>query len=98
VMSSSSLALNASSSLYDFTTGLAQYYGEHAKSLGAGKYGLFAGDVNRSNIITNSDISPIIPLINATGYLDEDTNMSGIISNADISIIIGNINMFTDVP
>jgi hypothetical protein len=60
VMSANPVSLSASSSLYDFTTGLAEFYGGDAADLGGGVYGMYAGDANTDGVINYAlDAGPV---------------------------------------
>lgn len=85
---------------YDFTTGSDKYYGgaSGAVEIEAGVWGMIAGDVNQSGIITNSDKDLINTEVNLSGYYDSDVNMSGIVTNSDKDLINANVNKSTQVP
>ncbi len=88
VMSAATLTLNATSTLYDFTSSLTQYYGGDAKEVATGVFGMWAGDVTGNGIVKYSgsanDRSPILTRIGGSdltltvsGYHPEDVNMNG---------------------
>jgi len=92
-------AKNINAASYDFTTGSDKYYGTNgAKEVEAGVWGMIAGDVNKSGIVTNSDVDAINADLNTAGYYDSDTNLSGIVSNSDVDLINSNLNKGTQVP
>jgi hypothetical protein len=98
-MSALSISLNTSSaSLYDFSTGLSQYYGGDAKLLETGVYGLYSGDANGSGTVDASDRSATWNGRNQNGYLDADCNLSGTVDASDRSITWNNRNKATSVP
>jgi hypothetical protein len=99
VMSAATVALSDPSALYDFTTAQTQAYGTDAMNdLGSGVFGMIAGDANASGIVTATDISGVISVLNGTGYTAADANLSGIATATDISIIITNLNKSSKVP
>jgi hypothetical protein len=99
IMTSSPVAMmGAAPPAYDFTTAQTQAYGANPMKLVGTTYCMFAGDVNKSNIITASDANDVFGAINATGYLTADANLSGIITSADANMIFGNLNAGSQVP
>jgi len=68
VMSASAVSLSTSApSLYDFSTGIAQYHGGDAKLLETGVYGAYAGDANATGTVDANDRSAAWNNRNATG-------------------------------
>jgi hypothetical protein len=99
VMSVNSVQLsNQLSALFDFSVGSNQYYGSDAKELDNGVYGMYSGDANQTDLVTNADKTPIIANLNETGYFNSDLNLTGIVTNADKTPIILNLNKATNVP
>ena len=98
VMTSGALSLNRASALYDFTTGIGQYYGSDAASLGGGKYGLYAGDADASGGVDANDRNATWNGRNQTGYLLPDVDLSGDIASGDRNITWNNRNKSTQVP
>ena len=102
VMSASAHTLSASSSvLYDFLTGLSQYYGtdsNRAKQVETGVYGMNAGDADGSGTVDASDRSATWNGRNQSGYLNADCNLSGTVDAGDRSITWNNRNKSTSVP
>jgi hypothetical protein len=110
IMSANALTLSSSlsgsyltggSTEYDFSTAQTQAYTSGTNPMTVligGGFGMIAGDVNKSNVVTAADISPIISNLNASNYHDADVNMSAIVTAADITPIISNINKATNVP
>ncbi|HMS33131.1 MAG TPA: hypothetical protein PKC91_03510 [Ignavibacteria bacterium] len=98
VMSANAQTLNTTSSLYDFSTGLSQYYAGVAANLGGGVFGLFAGDANKSFIITASDYTVVTSNLTLANYNQGDVNMSGIVSAADYNFITANLLRASNVP
>jgi parallel beta-helix repeat protein len=91
VMSSTTIDISEFSELYDFTTGDSQAFGTNAMgNLGAGIFGLYAGDTNKSGIITAADKSGINSNLNIQNYLYSDTNLSGIVDQDDKIPVISN--------
>lgn len=97
-MSATTVHVGSTSLLYDFTTGLTKYYGNEAKNLGSGIFGLYAGDANASGGINATD--RILPWNqrNQTGYLDSDLDLSGGVSAGDRLFPWNNRNRTTQVP
>ena len=85
VMSAAAVTLSSSgSTVYDFSTGLAQYYGGDAKLLEAGVYGLFSGDANGSGQVQNDDKNDFWKLqVGLSGYRSADFNLNGEVQNDD---------------
>lgn len=106
VMSSSFAPVNTSPALYNFSTGLSQFYGGDAKDLGNGIYGLYSGDVNANGQIkyngSGNDRSFILSILSGNqlsvlnGYYKEDINMNGQVkyngSANDRSFILANLD------
>jgi hypothetical protein len=88
VMCSGTVALNTSSSLYDFSTGLTQFYGGDAKMLATNKYGLYGGDANKDGQITSADFNLFNPDNRQAlcGYLITDFNLDGMVTSADFNL------------
>ena len=85
IMSRNSVLLTDSSSIYDFTTSENKAYGNQPmKSLGSGKFGLFAADGNANGSVNNSDYNSIWKRQNGTlGYEDGDFDLNGGVNIAD---------------
>jgi len=98
VMSTNAQLLNTSSALYDFSTGLGQYYGGLAANLESGIFGLYAGDANKSFIVSAADYSVVTINLTQSNYNQGDINMSGIVSAADYSFITTNLLKASNVP
>jgi hypothetical protein len=99
IMSAAPVALSGTSTLYNFTTAQAQAFGANPlNDLGGGVFGMVAGDANGSGIVTATDISAVISVLNGTGYNAADANLSGIATATDINIIIINVNKSSKVP
>ncbi len=99
VMSSNRVSLSTSSPQYDFTASQASAYGTSPMiEVSAGVFGLAAGDVNRSGIITAADANQVYGVLNSVSYSYQDVNMSGIVTAADVNIVFGNLNKASQVP
>ncbi|HMQ67907.1 MAG TPA: hypothetical protein PKA90_02905 [Ignavibacteria bacterium] len=98
VMSTLPQTLNSNSSLYDFTTGLNQYYLGDAANLGNGYFGLYAGDANESFIVSSADYNVVTGNLLMTDYNQGDINMSAIVSSADYNLITSNLLKVSNVP
>ncbi|MDZ7725080.1 MAG: DUF4038 domain-containing protein [candidate division KSB1 bacterium] len=78
---------------YDFTLGLSQYYEqEFVKQLSSGHLAVRGGDINRDDLIDDSDfILWYSSAQNAeAGYLAPDINMDGVVNTMDYIIIHNN--------
>jgi len=64
---------------------------------GSGVYGLFAGETNTSNIITNADKQAVDDNIDELYHI-ADVNLSGIVSNEDKQFVDDNIDNWGKVP
>jgi hypothetical protein len=85
VMSANPITL-PNSTPYDFTTDSDKFYGEDtgAKDLGAGVWGMIAGDGNGNGQVQNDDSEEIWKPDNGTsGYKRSDYNMNGQVQNDD---------------
>ncbi len=99
VMSASTVSLSQSGELYDFSSSQSKAFGSSALSqLESGVFGLTAGDVNLSAIISSSDANAVFSAFNQSGYLLQDTNLSGITTATDANVIFGNLNRSSQVP
>ncbi len=98
VMSATSLNLTAASDLYDFTISPANYYGNDAKSLGLGKYAMYAGDYSEDGFIDSDDfIGPDNEMF-LSGYRRADIDMNGFIDSDDFIHPDNNVFKGTHVP
>ncbi|MDZ4711190.1 MAG: hypothetical protein SGI89_02565 [bacterium] len=98
VMSATSQSLSNTSSLFNFTTSLSQYFGGDAASLSGGFFGMYAGDPNQSFIISASDYQVVTGNLTQANYNLGDVNMNGIVSATDYSFITFNLGKFSNVP
>lgn len=98
VMSSDAASLSNTSSLYDFTTDLSKYFGNEAKDLGDGNFGSYAGDANRSQIITAADYQIVTNNLLMSNYNQGDLNLSAVVTSADYSFITNNLLKNSKVP
>ena len=98
VMSHDPVALSAGSALYDFTTGLAQYYGSDACFLATDKYGLWGGDADASGDVVAQDRTETWNKRNQAGYLLSDVDLSGDVVALDRTMTWNNRNKFSQVP
>jgi hypothetical protein len=101
-MSPSALTFSTSPpALFDFSTGLGQYYGtdpNRAVQLGTGVYGMPAGDADGSGSVDASDRSSTWNERNQSGYSGADCNLSGTVDASDRSVSWNNRNRSTAVP
>lgn len=99
VMSGNTIALSASSPLYDFSTASSQAFGTNPMNeVSTGRWALVSGDANKSGIVTASDANDVFAALNVAGYNISDINLSGIVTAADANIVFGNLNRATQVP
>jgi hypothetical protein len=106
VMSAIAVTINSNPPLYNFSTGLGQYYGGDANDFGNGVFGMYAGDVNGNGQIKynggGNDRSFILTALGGNqlgviyGYYKEDINLDGQVkyngSLNDRSIILVNLS------
>lgn len=85
-----------SSASYNFTTSASQAYGDNMISLGNGKYGIFAGDLNHDGFIDGSDFTDVDNdnANFALGYLFTDVNGDGYVDGNDFTSIDNNGSNF----
>ncbi len=83
----------ASNSSYDFTTSAEQGYGANLVKLGAGAFGLYAGDVNQDGYIDGLDLTPIILELRShtKGYVAEDITGDGYLDGHDLTLVVLNL-------
>ena len=98
VMSTTSQTLSVSSVLYDFTTGTSKYFGNQAANLGGGVFGAYAGDANKSFIISASDYTVVTANLGLINYNQADLNLSAIVSSSDYSLVSANLGKTSQVP
>jgi len=89
VMSARGVILNGTSStVYDFTTGSGQFYGNRAaKELESGVWGMIVGDVNQTGHVSASDRNAVQTTSGSGGYFVQDLNLDGEISSLDHTMI-----------
>jgi hypothetical protein len=97
-MSAGPVAFNDSCTFYDFTTGIDKYYGNDAKQLTNGLYGMYAGDVDTNGVVNNLDKDATWNNRNLKGYLPADLDLSGVVDALDRNIPWNNRNVQTHVP
>ncbi len=84
---------------YDFTISQSQALGDMPmKQVAPGKFALFAGDADQSDIVSRVDVNLIFGQLNAIGYSNNDINLSGIVTAADANVVFGNLNSSSGVP
>lgn len=99
VMSAAPVAVGAVPVEYDFTTAAAQCYGGDAASLGGGRYGLYAGDVDVNGGIGASDLASTRSAIGVLHtYAATDADLNGGVGATDLAIIRVNVGRLTSVP
>jgi hypothetical protein len=97
IMSAAAVSL-PNAAAYDFSTSQAQAFGTNPMYDLGGVFGLISGDANLTGIVTASDISDAIAVLNQTGYLASDANLTGITTASDISEMITNLNKASQLP
>ncbi len=82
---SNATPLNASSATpYNFTDALSKYYGNDAKLLETGVYGMYAGDADQNNFISAVDKNAYwLPQNGLFGYLKGDFDLNGFVNAID---------------
>lgn len=98
IMSASAQTINSTSALYDFTTGLSQYYGSDAKEVAAGVFGMYKGDANGNTFVNSADYLRIKTEVGASGYYDGDCNLNGFVNSADYLHVKANVGKSSQVP
>jgi hypothetical protein len=98
VMSSNMVTVSTTPPLYNFITGLTQYYGNDAKDFGNGIFGMYSGDANASGFINAVDRNLTKLNTGLTGYVMADVNLSGFVNAADRNITTQNTGKVTNVP
>jgi hypothetical protein len=102
VMTKSSISLTYASTLYDFTTGTGQYYGNTAELLKTNFYGMFCGDANYDGAVTIADFAYYDndTKIARNGYITTDFNLDGYITGTDYNLFAPNKrnNVITKIP
>lgn len=98
VMSANAVALSPAGILYDFTTGLGQYYGNEAASLGVGVYGIWCGDADATGDVAAGDRTATWNGRNQTGYKQADVDLTGDVAAPDRTLTWNNRNKATKVP
>ncbi len=85
IMTKNPILLSESASLYDFTISEDQAYGNQAmKSLGNGKFGLYAADGNSNGSVNNSDYNSVWKRENGSvGYDRGDFDLNGGVNIVD---------------
>ena len=98
VMSASAISLTDSTALYDFTTGLTQYFGGDAKNVGGGAFAMYAGDYSENGFIDIDDFVGPDNEVFQSGYRRSDLNMDGFIDSGDFVDPDNNLFKGTRVP
>jgi len=98
VMTSGAIALNDTTALYDFTTGLSKYFGGDAKNLGGGNFGLYGGDYSADSFIDANDFVGTDNEQFLSGYRGADLNMDGFVDAADFVFPDNNVFKGSNVP
>jgi len=98
VMSAAPVTLNEVGALYDFTTGVGQYFGGDAKPLGGGKFGMYAGDYSGDGFIDSDDFIGPDNEVFLSGYRRSDLNMDGFVDSDDFIAPDNNVFKSTHVP
>ena len=91
-------AIANSTALYDFTTGLTQYFGGDAKNVGGGAFAMYAGDYSENGFIDIDDFVGPDNEVFQSGYRRSDLNMDGFIDSGDFVAPDNNLFKGTRVP
>ncbi len=77
---------------YNFTGSNSQAFGSNQKQLGAGIYGIYAGDVNGDGAIDGLDMIGVEndAFVAATGYILTDVNGDGVVDGLDMILVENN--------
>jgi hypothetical protein len=99
IMSSNTVSLSSSPSLYDFTNASNKAYGnEPQKNLGDGKWGLYAGDGDLNATVNVIDYGTVGNNLFETGYKYGDLDMNGVINVIDYGRTNQNLFRISQVP
>lgn len=102
VMSNYEIYVYNTSDLYDFTTSTDMYWGNEAKLLKTGLYGLYAGDVDYDGLIDLDDFNSFntSSIIAEHGYKLCDFNLDGYVTSYDFVVFAPNnkLNITTKIP
>jgi len=98
VMSKNVVFLNGLSALYDFRSGLNQYFGDEAAALSGGFFGMFSGDANKSFIVSAADYTVVQNNLLQANYNYGDLNLNGTVTSADFGFITPNLAKASNVP
>jgi hypothetical protein len=98
VMTPSAVTLSQSSTLYDFSTGLTQYFGGSAKALGGGRFGMYGGDYSSDGFLDAADFIGPDNDVFLTGYRKSDLNLDGFVDVSDFAFPDNNVFIGTNVP
>lgn len=98
VMSTNAQHLSTSSPLYDFATGLSQYYGGQAADLGDGLFACYSGDANKTFVVSAADYSTVTDNLLQTNYNQADLNLTAAVTAADFGFVTRNLLRASNVP
>jgi subtilisin family serine protease len=101
VMSAAAVSLSQSgSTVYDFTSGGARYYGTGgAKEIEPGVWGMIGGNANNvNNVINILDASAIKLKFTKSGYLNEDVDLNKVVNILDFALMKNNLTKSSRVP
>ncbi|MBI4547790.1 MAG: IPT/TIG domain-containing protein [Ignavibacteriae bacterium] len=98
IMSANTIVVNDTTTLYDFTTGVSKYFGNDAKSLHGGTFGMYAGDFSVDGFIDAADFVGPDNDVFLSGYRRSDLNMDGFIDGSDFVYPDNNVFKGTNVP
>ncbi|NVO21225.1 MAG: PKD domain-containing protein [Bacteroidetes bacterium] len=89
--SSYPVTFGSSTIQYDFTTGIAQAFGNNMKGIG-GQFVLFGGDATQDGVVDGSDMAVIDNAATGIliGYFPEDVNGDGVVDGSDMALIENN--------
>jgi subtilisin-like proprotein convertase family protein len=90
--SGTAIPFPGTSNTFDFTTGIAQAYGNNLVNMGSGKYAIRSGDVNRDGIINIDDYTAVQNSLTgfSSGYILPDITGDGIVESTDYVVVENN--------
>lgn len=91
ILSATAVALSATSSTLDLTTGPGAIYqgGNAVVDLGNGKFALYAGDYDGNGQVQNTDLTAVTPLLGQpVSYNNADLDMNTQVQNTDVNNLL----------
>ena len=90
IMSLDPIALTATPSVIDLSSGTASVFGgiNAVIDMGSGIFAMYGGDSDENEQVQNTDVSPVILENGTSSYSKADLDMNGQIQNTDITNLI----------